>query len=436
MKKVFFLYGLVHVALILTACIRSVAGQARSPETPSSQATPTAVTIEPTVTPPARTPTPMPQPFPKTTDSRTPQNALSENQGTPVHCPGVPVSLLKLNDWARVSVDPPLSNRLRSQPDSSAALIGQVGPGENVLIEQGPLCADGYRWWKVRSLDGDQGWTADGDINATWLVEPISPWTQLPAALDRQGTRLYDLREIRIAPDMALVQGIDSAYYPLATPLPTPVHPETESWPDDPRGDTSAGFTAAHAEHSSYTLRGLIEGEIQVFDRQDPVNRFYLNQQTQSDCVGAVERMLKRKDIEKGALQPFCGSMGAIPFEVADVRPISFSGGKGVRFLVHSGNNIVYGRPYYFFQGVSDDGRYYIYSVLSGGISHAYMVEYNQLEHQSFGPLMAWGGQESKAYESYRVFNTRLIELMDAGEIIFYPDLTLIDEMFSLIEIK
>lgn len=241
-------------------------------------------------------------------------------------------------------------------------------------------------------------------------MEPISTWNQLPATFQSKGTRLYDLREIRISPDTALIDRIDHEYYPLATPLPTPINPETGLWPDDPRGDTSGGFTAAHAEHSSYTLHGVIAGTIQLFDRQDPLNRYYLNQQTYDDCVQALERVLTRSNVEKGLLQPFCGATGAIPFEIADVKPIQFAGGKGVRFLVHSGNNIVYGAPYYVFQGISHDGRYYIYANL-GGLSQPYSVDNNQLEHQSFGPFLAWGENESKALDSYQVFNARLIEL-------------------------
>ena len=76
-----------------------------------------------------------------------------------------------------------------------------------------------------------------------------------------------------------------------------------------------------------------------------------------------------------------------------------------------------------------------MYALLSG-LSHPYIGDYSQLEHQSFGPLLAWGENDRKAFASYQVFNARLIELMDAGEVMFYPPLALIDEMFSSIEIK
>ena len=377
MKKTSFFAVLLPIALLTSAC-------AQKTELSTSPETPTRVAITPTTTLPTQTSRPTVLPAPQITDSPTPQNVIEEIQA----CPGAPAILLKVNDWARVSVDPPLSNRLRSQPSSSGEITGEVGPGENVFVQEGPRCADGYTWWKVRSLDGQEGWTAEADDTGYWLVEPISPWNQLPATFEPKGSRLYDLREIRISPDAALVHEIDGQYHPLATP-----------WPDD---EACSGFTAGHAEYSSYTLHGAIGGDILV--RQEPFNP-YLNQP--------------------------CG----IPYEVADVKPVQFTGGQGERFLVNSGNNIVYGAPYYFFEGKSHDGRYYIYALL-GFLSHPYSVDYNQLEHQSFGPLLAWGEDQSKASDSYQVFNARLIELMDAGEVMFYPPLALIDEMFSSIEIK
>jgi hypothetical protein len=389
MKKTSFFAVLLHIALLMGACTQNTQLSA-SPEPP------TQVAITPTTSLPTQTPRPTLLPSPQVTDSPTPQNVIEEIQA----CPGAPAILLKVNDWARVSVDPPLSNRLRSQPSSSGEITGEVGPGKNVLIQEGPQCANGYAWWKVRSLDGQVGWTVEGDDTGYWLVEPISAWNQLPAMFEPKGSRLYDLREIRISPDAALVHDINRKYYPLATPLPTPANLETP-WPDDPRGDPFTGL-AVYAEHSSYTLHGVIAGTIQP--RQDTVNP-YLHQP--------------------------CG----IPYEVADVKPIQFTGGQGERFLVHDGHNIVYGDPYYYFEGISDDGRYYMYALLSG-LSHPYIGDYDQLEHQSFGPLLAWGENDRKAFASYQVFNARLIELMDAGEVMFYPPLALIDEMFSSIEIK
>jgi hypothetical protein len=59
--------------------------------------------------------------------------------------------------WVQISLDPPISNNVRSAPGLQAALIGQLSPGLAVLLVDGP---PGYSWWFVRGL---KGWTAGID---------------------------------------------------------------------------------------------------------------------------------------------------------------------------------------------------------------------------------------------------------------------------------
>jgi hypothetical protein len=98
---------------------------------------------------------------------------------TTFQCPGAPKLSLKPGDWAQVSLDPPLPNHIRRQPGLSSELIGSIQPGETVRILEGPLCADGYAWWFVRSLDGLEGWTAEGGASVAgeapnyWLLPPL-----------------------------------------------------------------------------------------------------------------------------------------------------------------------------------------------------------------------------------------------------------------------
>lgn len=152
MKKTSFFAVLLHIALLTSACTQKM-------ELSASPETPTRVAITPTTTLPTQTSRPTVLSSPQVTDSPTPQNVIEEIQA----CPGAPAILLKVNDWARVSVDPRLSIRLRSQPSSSSEITGEVGSGKNVLVQEGPQCANGYTWWKVRSLDGQEGWTVEGD---------------------------------------------------------------------------------------------------------------------------------------------------------------------------------------------------------------------------------------------------------------------------------
>jgi hypothetical protein len=304
-----------------------------------------------------------------------------------------------------------------------------------VRVEDGPRCADGYAWWFVRNLDGLEGWTAEGDAAGYWLVEPISVWSELPEPLVARGIQTHDLREIRISPDAALVSAISGGYFPLATPLPTPRSAETPL-PDDPRGNSEFGYTAAYAAHSAYELSGVVNGDITVYDLQQPLSRYYINRMSYDDCTEALRRNLERDEIAAAYLNPFCGVNGAIPLHfIAEVRPIEFVGGQGVRFLISSANWLTVNRMVYVFQGLSDDGRYFIL-VHIRDIRHPYIVD-EQLWEDDFGPFIAWReGQYEEAGESFRVFNTRMETLLNAGVVPLYPSLGFLDAMLASIVIR
>jgi len=86
-------------------------------------------------------------------------------------CPGIYFSRLYVGDKAYVSFDPPLANRVRSQPSTSGVYLGSLQPGERAEIIGGPVCSNQWIWWEVRSLaSGLTGWTAEGDNKAYWLV--------------------------------------------------------------------------------------------------------------------------------------------------------------------------------------------------------------------------------------------------------------------------
>jgi predicted Ser/Thr protein kinase len=85
-------------------------------------------------------------------------------------CPGAPLSRLRVGTEAMVSFDPPLANRVREFPNTSADVLGMIDPGEQVSILEGPACSSGWVWWRVRTSWGLVGWTAEGDDEAYWLV--------------------------------------------------------------------------------------------------------------------------------------------------------------------------------------------------------------------------------------------------------------------------
>ncbi len=80
-----------------------------------------------------------------------------------------------------VSLDPPMSSRLRERPSLDGKISGQALAGQEMEVLAGPECADGYVWWQVR-LQGQNlvGWTVEGDASGPWLITPTPIPTLTP----------------------------------------------------------------------------------------------------------------------------------------------------------------------------------------------------------------------------------------------------------------
>jgi hypothetical protein len=111
----------------------------------------------------------------------TPMRWVTNNQtvnAAPTPTPGIITSsggndgcqpTRRVNVGSYVSVNPPSANNVRSEARLDALVSGKFAPGSLVQITDGPICADGFRWWYV-SNDVLSGWTAEGDGTDYWLV--------------------------------------------------------------------------------------------------------------------------------------------------------------------------------------------------------------------------------------------------------------------------
>jgi hypothetical protein len=67
------------------------------------------------------------------------------------------------------------------------------------MIVDGPRCADGLSWWYVRSLAEVEGWTASGDANGYWIIQPLDAFYYDTASQSAQSKiTLEDGKKYRI----------------------------------------------------------------------------------------------------------------------------------------------------------------------------------------------------------------------------------------------
>ncbi|MDX2162233.1 MAG: hypothetical protein SF162_12980 [bacterium] len=62
-------------------------------------------------------------------------------------------------------------NNVRDQPSASGVRVGQIPGGGHFTVLEGPVCAEGYNWWRIQTADVS-GWTVEGADGDYW-VEPL-----------------------------------------------------------------------------------------------------------------------------------------------------------------------------------------------------------------------------------------------------------------------
>ena len=65
---------------------------------------------------------------------------------------------------------------LRASPSLSTDVLRKLQPDDTVTILEGPVEADGYTWWKMKTNDGLEGWAVEVSV---WY-EPVSTATPTP----------------------------------------------------------------------------------------------------------------------------------------------------------------------------------------------------------------------------------------------------------------
>lgn len=71
---------------------------------------------------------------------------------------------LVIGGIAQVAQAGGLSLELRTRPSLDSGIIDRHPAGEQVTILYGPEFVDGHTWWRVRRIDGREGWIASDGL--------------------------------------------------------------------------------------------------------------------------------------------------------------------------------------------------------------------------------------------------------------------------------
>lgn len=100
---------------------------------------------------------------------------------------------------ARVTLYPDLPNRLRALPGYMSEIIGLIPAGDTFSVIGGPVCIQGVFYWQVNH-NGRIGWTAEGNGNQTYWLEPVTQPPYSPVCAPQP--RLIAATEGRVTPGL------------------------------------------------------------------------------------------------------------------------------------------------------------------------------------------------------------------------------------------
>jgi hypothetical protein len=158
----------ISLHLALAACGTSPAAEATA--TPQVIYVTQVVTqiIPPTPVPPTATPPPTETPLPPT--------PTFDPLSAPIYYPlaDCVASRLHVGDRAMVSLQGGPNGIRYGRDLAEGTVIAEAQPGAILEIVNGPYCSRGWIVWFVRTSDGVEGFTPEGNGNEYWLL-PTAP---------------------------------------------------------------------------------------------------------------------------------------------------------------------------------------------------------------------------------------------------------------------
>jgi len=254
---------------------------------------------------------------------------------------------LKIGDYALVTGeegDPPI--RVRSGPGTSYEVIAQIYPGIIAKVVEGPVCADGFVYWRVEnySIPDGNGWAAEGNFSEYFMARQFYEPQGENAVAYNEIAFTVPLRISPTAPEGALC----------------PAQSGGEFWLKSPR--SLCFYFSSYVVADSAYVNGLPESPrnfVKIFERQ-----------AFAAIDGAAERiqLIEKQaggeialDLNTDLLAlPALPHSGSNPEEGTLGEVITFGSGRGVRAIFLKALPAMDNYLLYAFTGLTDDGKYVV----------------------------------------------------------------------------
>lgn len=310
-------------------------------------------------------------------------------------CPGSPPTRLIVGDFARVTAG--TSNNVRDEATTSGEKIGEI-PGKGIIqVLEGPVCADGYTWYRIfyhnLSLDETMtGWTVETS-GSQYAIEPY------------------------------LLTMKNTVGYPRIT-----FTASSSNAPEE--------YELTISEAGSYTYSGLVPEQLVVFGHIGGSTSVYIyTREAHERLYGRAGRsgmtfdQLFDTDTDSAALTKEDLPSRWWPTATdlfSQVAFIDFEGGRGVRHIGYYTQN---GAPVdpteldYIFKGFTDD--YYIEAHMKVSTAIIEAKDPNYPDESTYG---------TEAYEAHISERKAVLDAAPPSD--FTPDLAVLDAIFASMVIE
>lgn len=333
-----------------------------------------------------------------------------------VECPAAPPT--RLEQFTDAVITEGARQNMRVQPSLDAEIIEQLPAGTIVNILNDVECADGYLWWEI-AYNGVIGYVAEGQDDEYWLEPYIDPEPVVVSEVDEDSiTVTSDLLTFAFDPALAA----EVTYQPRI-------------------GYMVRDAMSPHPNYASYLLHDYMLG--------DPTEAYVLRANVElypveawetlnGSPIGHMTRLRELLETRpplpiKGEAAPVLPYRNAAQFFVAQADYLEFEGGAGIRFVTFYAQNTVEirGGLFYTFQGITDDGAYYISADFPLHVPTTVFPPYDEIQH------IATMDDDSPLSDYYRDYIAQLTEnlnALDPSE--FAPDLTLLDALIESMQVN